>query len=50
MSDTACQRFARQAESEGQFGPAAAEPTNNAGCPSGEPHNLARFENKCDYT
>lgn len=49
MNDTQCQPYARQAESEGKFGPAAPEPTTDAGCPSGEAHNLARFERKCDY-
>lgn len=49
MGDSACQPYARQAEREGRFGPAAPEPQNEAGCPTGEPHNLARFERKCDY-
>jgi hypothetical protein len=49
MGDTACQPYARQAEREGKFGPAAPEPQNEAGCPGGEPRNLADFERKCDY-
>jgi hypothetical protein len=49
MGDTICQPYARRAERDGKFGPAAPEPQSEAGCPSGEPHNLARFERKCDY-
>ncbi len=49
MDDTACQPYARQAEREGLFGPAAPEPQTEAGCPGGEPRNIERFARKCDY-
>ncbi len=50
MSDAQCRPYAREAESQGKFGAAAPEPRNEAGCPGGEPNNLARFERKCDYS
>ncbi|MDP2782640.1 DUF4157 domain-containing protein [Devosia sp.] len=49
FGDAQCTPNARQAEREGLFGPAAPEPRTEAECPSGEPRNPARFENKCEY-
>lgn len=49
ISDAQCTPYARAAEREGQFGPVEPEPQNEAGCPRGEPRNLPRFEQKCDY-
>jgi hypothetical protein len=50
MSDTQCTPYARQAEREGKFGPAAPEPKDESECPSGEPRNPERFATKCSYT
>jgi len=49
LGDSQCTPYARQAESEGLFGPAAPEPRTEAECPPGEPRNPPRFENKCEY-
>jgi hypothetical protein len=50
MNDTQCKPYARQAENEGRFGPAAPEPKDESECPSGEPRNPEPFATKCSYT
>jgi hypothetical protein len=50
MNDTQCKPYARQAENEGRFGPAAPEPKDESECPGGEPRNPERFATKCSYT
>jgi len=49
MNEAACKPFARRAESEGRFGPAAPEPKTDAECPLGEPHNPKEFAARCKY-
>ena len=49
MNETACRPYARQAESQGLFGPSEREPANSSQCPTGEPRNRPEYENKCDY-
>ncbi len=50
MGETQCKPYARQAENEGRFGPAAPEPKDESECPGGEPRNPERFATKCSYT
>jgi hypothetical protein len=48
LGEASCNRFAREAENQGLFGPAEAEPTL-ANCPLGEPRNLEEYASKCNY-
>ncbi|HET7501249.1 MAG TPA: DUF4157 domain-containing protein [Kofleriaceae bacterium] len=44
-----CDQVAAQAEGEGRFGDAEAEPTRDT-CPTGDTNNVREFASRCDYT
>jgi hypothetical protein len=49
LGEALCNRHAQQAEREGRFGPAEAEPTNPADCPVSSPSNDPDYAARCDY-
>lgn len=49
LSEPECNRYAREAEAEGRFGPREPEPANEADCPTGSPRNDADYASECDY-
>jgi hypothetical protein len=49
FSGAECERYARQAEDEGKFGPAEPEPKTGADCASETPRNASGSADKCKY-